>query len=71
MGTGAFPTLIGRFADGTILGRAMLLAGRPATDAAIVRPYQVLLHLTPAGEIQDSLVTVPGDEVAILQGIIA
>jgi len=71
VGLGGIPELIGAFQDGTLLARARLLAGRLASGSGIVRPDNVLLLYDATGSLRDSIGVIPGDEVAIMQGIIA
>lgn len=71
VGLGGVPELIGAFGDGSLLARARLLAGRPASGSGIVRPGSVLLLYDGNGAPRDSLGVIAGDEVAIVQGIVA
>ncbi|MFW6202523.1 MAG: hypothetical protein ACOC8B_08085, partial [Gemmatimonadota bacterium] len=63
--------LLGVFGDGTFLGAVRLLADRPASGSGIVRPDNVLHRFDAEGEPLDSLGVVPGDEAAVIEGVIA
>lgn len=63
--------LIGAFGDGTLLGAIRLVAEPPTGGSGIVRPDNALYRLDAEGEPLDSLGVVPGDEAAIVQGVVA
>lgn len=67
---GGFPPLVGSFQDGTLLATSQRIVP-PPPQGGMVRPKLVLLRYTPDGDSSDSLVTVVGDEAAVVQGIIA
>ena len=63
------PVLRGVFRDGTLLGGSRLMLEGADRDG-IVRPDLVLYHLDAGGALQDSLATVPGDALLILDAVI-
>ncbi len=69
-GAGNRPEFVGVFGDRTLLATSRLMAA-PDPAGGMVRPDQVLYRYDAAGAMPDSLVTVPGDESAVIQGIIA
>lgn len=64
------PALVGVFADGTLLARQVVPTDPPAGGIGVVRPDIRLLRFDRDGEFIDSLASMPGDEAAVLQGIV-
>jgi hypothetical protein len=62
--------LLGAFGDGTFLGRVIVPTASSGGVVGLVRPSWRLERFGPDGTFLDSLTTVPGDEIAVVQGVL-
>jgi len=62
--------LLGAFGDGTFLGRVTVPTASSGGGVGLVRPSYRLERFGPDGTLLDSLTTVPGDELAVVQGVL-
>lgn len=62
--------LLGAFGDGTFVGRITVPTASSGGVVGLVRPSWRLERFGPDGMLLDSLTTVPGDELAVVQGVL-
>lgn len=70
-GRSASPAFFGVLADGSFLARSRLRAAPLRGGAGLVRPNLMITHHDRSGAFLDSLFVVPGDEIAVIQGVLA